>query len=212
MSVNTRNLSPRGNSAKLLIKFNKVRRIKNAITYLDTLIAVLEEIRNLDLIWNQEIPLEIAKRKTAVEQERKERARLRALSPRLERLSKTIDIYNRLSIAEKLKRHPNVQQSVLGALDCLQRGGPDAERQCITSCRASVEALCIEIGKNGNWKIALDNIFPSETDRKVIKNIWNYLSGKGAHGGHTTTKEEAEYALKITIVTLEKIANKEGIL
>ncbi len=208
MSINVQNLSARGNSSKLITKFNRVRYIKNPVTFFDTLVTVLDEIQNLDLIWNIDINGELAKRKATVEQEQKERAVLKASSPKLDRLARTVDIYNRLSISEELKRYPNVQQSILGALDCLLREGPDAERQCITSCRVSIEALCIQIGEKGDWKTALGCIFPSETDQKAIKGVWNYLSGKGAHAGHNPTKEEAEYGLKITIATLEQIVNR----
>lgn len=208
MSVKVKNLSTRGNSSKLLSKLNRARRTKNAVTFFDTLIPTLEEIRNLDLIWNRDIPEELAKRKAISENEYKERIALKESSPKLDRLAKTVDIYNHLSISERLKQFPDVQQSILGALDCLLRGGPDAERQCITSCRVSIEMLCIQIGLNKDWKTALVNIFPSETDQKAIKGVWNYLSGKGAHGGHIPTKEEAEYGLKVTIATLEQLVNR----
>lgn len=210
VSINVRTLPPRGNSSKLSIKFNRVRRIKSAVSFFDTLIAILKDIQNHDLIWNNDIPAELASRKAIREQEKKEKAILRATSPGLVRLAQTIELYNRLSIAEKLKNYPNVQESVLGALDRLQKGGADAERQCIVSCRAAIEGLCIQIGKSNDWKMALNKIFPSETDRKSIKSIWKYLSGKGAHGGHVPTKNDAEYALKITIATLEQIINQNS--
>ena len=208
MSIKVRTLSPGGNSSKLKKKFNRLRRIKNTVSFFNTLILVLHEIQNQDLIWNRDIPIELAIRKAIAEQEKKEKAILRASSPKLVRSAQTIEIYNRLSIAEKLKNYPNVQESVLGALDRLHEGGPDAQRQSIVSCRAAIETLCIQVGKNEDWKKALNCIFPSETDRRSIKNIWNYLSGKGAHGGHIPSKEDAEYALKITIATLEQIINK----
>jgi hypothetical protein len=208
MSIKVRTLSLGGNSSKLSKKFNRVRRIKSAVPFFNTLSSVLQEIQNQDLIWNKDIPIELTSRKAIMQQEKKEKAILRGSSPRLVRSAQTIEIYDRLSIAEKLKNYPNVQQSVLGALDRLHEGGPDAQRQSIVSCRAAIEALCIQIGNNEDWKTALNNIFPSETDRKSIKHIWNYLSGKGAHGGHIPSKDDAEYALKITIATLEQIINK----
>jgi len=205
VSIKVHTLSLGGNSSKLLKKFNRVRRIKNSISFFNTLILVLQEIQNQDLIWNRDIPNELALRKVIFEQEKKEKAILRVSSLRLVRSATTIEINNRLSIAEKLKNYPNVQESVLGALDRLHEGGPDALRQCIVSCRAAIEALCIRLGKNDDWKKGLNNLFRSETDRKSIKGIWNYLSGKGAHGGHIPSKEDAEYALKITVATLEQI-------
>lgn len=210
MSIRVLSLTHGGNSSKLLRKFNRARRIKNAISFFNMLTLVLQEIQNHDLIWNKDIPIELAIRKRILEQEKKEKAILRASSPRLVRSAQTIEIYNRLSIAEKLKNYPNVQESVLGALDRLQKGGADAQRQCIVSCRAAIEGLCIQVGKSNDWKKALNSIFPSETDRKSIKSIWNYLSSKGAHGGHVPTKNDAEYALKITIATLEQIINQNS--
>jgi len=208
VSIKVRRLSLRGNSSKLLNKFNRARRIKNAISFFNALISVLQEIQNQDLIWNRDIPIELALRKEIMEQEKKEKAILHTSSPRLIRTTHTIEIYNRLSIAEKLKKYPNVEESVLGAIDRLHDGGSDARRQSIVSCRAAIEALCIQVGNNEDWKKALNSIFPSETDRKSIKGVWNYLSGKGAHGGHTPSKEDAEHALKMAVVTLERIIKR----
>jgi hypothetical protein len=208
VSIKVHSLPPRGNSSKLSIKFNRVRRIKSSVSFFDTLIAILRDIQNHDLIWNKDIPAELALHRAIREQEKKEKAILRATSPGLVRLAQTIELYNRLSIAEKLKDYPDVKESILGALDRLRDGGPDSQRQSIVSCRAAIEALCIQVGKNEDWKKALSNIFSSVTDRKSVKGIWNYLSSKGAHGGHSPLKEEAEYALKITIATLEQIIEK----
>jgi len=205
MSVNTKNLTISGNSHGLIRKFNRVRRIKDPILFFDNLMAVLEEIKRLDLIWNRDISKELTRRKELVEREKQERAKLRGTSGKITRIARTIDLFNRLSIAEQLRKYPSVQNSILGALDRLQTNDPDAERHCITSCRAAIESLCIEIGKNRDWKKALNSIFPSETDRRQVKGVWNYLSGKGAHGGHKPTKKEAEYCLQITIATLEFI-------
>lgn len=59
-----------------------------------------------------------------------------------------------------------------------------------------------------DWKNSLNNIFSSDTDRKQVKGVWNYLSGKGAHGEHNPTKKEAEYCLQSTIATLNFIINR----
>ncbi|MGA8778367.1 hypothetical protein [Methanoregula sp.] len=210
MSIKIRTLSYGGNSSNLLKKFNRVRRLKSAVSFYNTLILVLQELQNQDLIWNRDIPLELALRKTIMEHEKKEKSLLRISSPKLVRSAQSVEIYNRLSVAEKLKNYPNVQESVLGAIDRLHNGGPDALRHCVISCRAAIEALCIQVGKNEDWKNALNSIFPSDTDRKSIKSVWIYLSNKGAHGGSIPAKDDAEYALKITIVTLEQIINKSS--
>ncbi len=200
ISENTTGLKEEGNSSKLVRKFNRVRSYKTPIKYLDTLIDVLEQIKNLDLIWNFDIPQELVKRKL----------RTREPMPKLEGLMSSIDPYDRDTIKNYLQKYPNVLESILGALDSLNRANrPDAFRHCITSCRVAIEAACMSVGSNNDWKTALNNIFTSKTDQRTVKSTRNYLSGKGAHGGHTPTKQEAEYGLKMTIATLELILGKK---
>jgi len=208
MSINAKNLTISGNSPMLLRKFNRVRKIKSPLSFFDSLIIVLGEIKSLDLIRNEDIPRELSHRKEIAEREKREKVKLQGLSRGITRIARTVDLFNRLSISEQLRTYPSVQESILGALDRLQTDDPDAKRHCITSCRAAIERLCMEIGKNKGWKSALNNIFPSETDRKQVKGVWNYLSGKGAHGGHSPTNKEAEYCLQLTIATLDFIITK----
>ena len=210
ISINARNLPPRGNSDKLVKKFNRARRLKNPVSFFDTLINILNEIQSQDLIWNKDIPQELAHRKEIVRQEQIERANLQSESKDITRLAKSVNLLDKLSISQNLKQFPDVQRSILGALDRLQTNDPDAERHCITSCRVAIESLCMKLGSCGDWKAGLCKIYPSETDQRQVKEVWNYLSGKGAHGGHIPTKDEAEYALKITIATIEQIIKSRG--
>ena len=210
ISVNSRNLRPEGNSSKLLLKLNRVRRATNPVTFLNALAVVLEEASQYDLLWNRDIPAELAKRAELAAQERSARAALRASSPEVVRLSKAIDVYDRLQIAEPLREHPAVAESVLGAIDGLVWQGPDANRQAIASCRASIERLAIELGGVGDWKEALKKVATSETDNRAIVGAWNYLSGKGAHGGHDPSRDEAEYGLRITIAALVYLKGISG--
>jgi hypothetical protein len=66
----------------------------------------------------------------------------------------------------------------------------------------------MDCGGTRDWKQGLNNICPSKTDRKQIKQVIHYLSGKGAHAGHEPNKSEAEYCLKITIASLELMLDK----
>jgi hypothetical protein len=202
ISVNSRSLTPPGNSSKLVLKLNRVRRVTDPVTFLSTLAVVLDEVSRYDLLWNRDIPQELARRAEMAEQERSARAALRAASPEVVRLSESVDVYNRLQIADSLQDHPAVAESVLGATNTLLRQGPDANRQAIASCRASIERLAIELGGAGDWKESLRKVATSETDQRTVIGAWSYLSGKGAHGGHDPTRDEAEYGLRITIAAL----------
>lgn len=211
MSMITKNLSASGNSYRLLQKFNRVRRIKNPISFIDNTLVVLQELQNLELIWNKEIPKELTTRKVIAEIEKRKRTILQNKSRDITRKAQTVKPFDRSSITDQLKHYPQTQQSILGALDQLQKNAPDTERHCIISCRIAIESLCIELGVNNDWKKALNNIFTSDTDRRQVKNIWNYLSGKGAHGGHNPTKKEAEYCLRLTLATINFIIIGENL-
>ena len=104
-------------------------------------------------------------------------------------------------IIRHLCEFPQIQKIFLGAVESLKSNKHEAYRHCIISCRASIEALCINIGGDKDWKKALNNIFSSKTDRKSVKDTWSYLSNKGAHGGHYPSRKEAEYGLNITTAT-----------
>lgn len=210
MSINTINLTISGNSNILNRKFNRARRIKGPVGFFDSVINVLEEIQTNDLLWNKDISSELMRRKEEKIKEKEEKAQLRAKSKDITKLTKSVDLFDINSISTELGKYPTVQQSILGAIYSLQRDDPDIERQCITSCRAAIESLCIQLGGNNDWKTALNNLFPSDTDRKQVKGVWNYLSGRGAHGGHVPSKQEAEYSLQLTIATLKFIIGNSG--
>ncbi|MGI0132114.1 MAG: hypothetical protein ACREDK_03330 [Thermoplasmata archaeon] len=205
VSVRTAKLPLHGNSSKLLSKFNRVRRATNPVTFLGTLVVVLEEIAGLELLWNHEIPKELESRRQVSLEERRATAALRSDARRLVRLAPTISLYNRSSISAALTRFPGVEQAVLGAIDRLPTGGPDAERQCLVSCRSAIESLCIQLGGNGDWKASLKTILPADSDQKPILAIVNFLGSK-IHGGHAPTRGEAEGGLRLTIAVLESLA------
>lgn len=208
MSVNTKNLNRMGNSPRLGQKFNRVRRMRNPVPFFTTTVAILEELENLDLIWNDNIANELMHRKEIAEAEKREKANLRHMSPRITKDASLVDLFDRLAISEQVKRYPSVKNSVMGAFDRLDANDPDSLRHCIISCRAAIESFCIETGHDADWKNALNNVLSSDTDRRQVKGVWNYLSSKGAHGGHHPTKEEAEYCLQLTIETLIFIVSK----
>jgi hypothetical protein len=210
MSINTKNLTKKGNSPKLVQKFNRVRRVKNPLAALAVINAILEELQNLELLWNTDIPNELAHRKEIAEMEKRETVSLRKVSPYITKNAGIVDLFDRLTISDQLEQYPSVKGSILGALDRLQADAPDNARHCIISCRAAIESFCIQSGNDSGWKNALNNVLSSDTDQRQVVGVWNYLSGKGAHGVHIPTKEEAEYCLQLTIATITFIINESS--
>jgi hypothetical protein len=209
MSVRSRNLPPHGNSQKLVVKLNRARRATNPVTLLDSLAIALEELSAVDLLWNHDIPSELAARREAGERGRRARAELHASAPRYIQIAAAIDLYNRSSISGALRSYPAAEQSLLGAMDRLATGGPDAERQALLSCRSAIENTCIQIGGTGDWRAALKAFRPNESDYRPVAAVVNYLGSK-VHGGHTPTRAEADEGLRLTVATLESLARKPG--
>lgn len=209
ISINSINLPSVGNSDKLLRKFNAVRRLRNPETFFVGVVNALREIQGYNLIWNKDIPRELEKRKEIVKQKQIEKVMRQSKFP--EGLLKKVTLSDKSSISNQLARFPEVQVSIFGALERLEKNNPDAERHCIVSCRSAIESLCMKLSNCDDWKIGLSKLCPSETDQRQIKGVFNYLSNKGAHGGYIPTKEEAKYGLEITISTLELLIQKEQV-
>ncbi len=205
MSLRSRILPPHGNSAKLLAKFNRVRRAATAASFLGSLAIVLEELTQADLLWNREIPAELQRRRETAENEQQAKVELRVAASKYVRVAATVNLYNRMSISGSLRAYPAAEQSVLGALDRLAMGGPDAERQALISCRSAIENLCVQLGGNGDWKTALKIIFPTDSDQRAVSAVVNFIGSK-VHGGHSPTRAEADHGLRLTIATLESLS------
>jgi hypothetical protein len=189
-------------------KFNAALRMKNPVRAMERTIYVLQEISSLNLLWNAEIPRELERRRELKLKALEEKRKLKIAERRVVRNQVAVEALDRNGIGALLEKYPAVRTSVLGAFGTLENGGPDAERHCVISCRTSLENLCIAIGGENDWKASLKKIFPSETDQRYVVAVWNYLSGKGAHGGHTPTQSEAEYGLKQTVATIQIIIER----
>lgn len=205
ISENKKSLRISGNSNKLCLRFNRVRKVKDAVKFVDSLVTVLNEIQGLNLIWNRDISQELSRRKEEERNERLEKAKLREASPSLVRKARVVNLFDKLAIAKELEKYPSIKNSIIAALDRLETDDPDAPRHCITSCRVAIEDTCRAIGNKPDWRNALAQIFASEAEQKSVKGVHHYLSGKGAHGGHVPTPKEAEEGLQLTIATLETI-------
>ncbi len=205
MSIRTMNLTMAGNSRKLVTKFNKLTSKKTASAYIRNLVSILEEIVNLDLIWNTDIEEELKLRIEEKEWLRREEGALKVEARAIVEEARRSQFSKKDSILNRLKSYPLPRQSLVSAFDQLQSPDPEAPRHCIFSCRVSIEQLCIEAGRSGNWKKGLNTLLSSKTDRTQVKAVWNNLSGKGAHGGHNPTSKEAEQCLALTLTTMEII-------
>jgi hypothetical protein len=207
VSLRTRVLLSHGNSSRLLAKFNRARRATNATSFLSSLAIVLEELSLADLLWNRDIPAELQRLREEAEHDRLVKVELRAAAPKYVRLAAAVDLYNRMAISTGLRFYPTTEQSVLGAIDSLATGGPDAERHALISCRSAIENLCIQLGGNGDWKTSLRIVFPSDSDNRAVSAVVNFIGSK-VHGGHTPTRAEADQGLRLTIATLQSISDR----
>jgi hypothetical protein len=208
MSINTKNLTLSGNSKKLIVKFNRLSNIKTALAYIRNLFSVLDGLKGLDLIWNDDIENELQRRFEEKQWLREEEERLKMEAGAILEESKRAQFSKKSSVLQRLKPWPRPLQSLISAFNRLTSTDPEAPRHCISSARVAIEQLCIDAGGDGDWKKGLANITSSKSDRKQVKAVYHNLSGKGSHGGHNPTQKEAEQCLALTLTTLEILLDK----
>ena len=92
----------------------------------------------------------------------------------------------------------NEYLSICGAYESYLKGGTDAYRQAIGSCRNAYENFFKKITKAEKWKDKLKESGINETLVKLIKEIYNTLSGLGPHSGEPPPEEDALLAIKLT--------------
>ena len=185
ISQKTKNITKDGNSNQILRKLNKIRGYKTPDAFLRNLSVVLTTIKSLDLIFNKDIPTFMSQQNLS-----------------------EINIRKHEEIINLLNSFTIVQENLLAAIHSLEHRRIGSNRNCITSCHVAIEKLCIDIGREKDWKKSLKIILPSKSDQKMVKYTWNYLSGKGAHGGYSPTKEDALFCLDMTISTIKHILNR----
>lgn len=103
-----------------------------------------------------------------------------------------------------LRGYHSVLESILGAIERLEHGGFDANRQCLASCRNALENLVKEISGENNWQKGLKKIVTSKTRRETIKVTHQFLSAYGAHG-KDTKHEDAKSGVYQTISAIRII-------
>ncbi len=208
MSTKTKNLTMAGNSRTLISKFNRLTSIKTGLAYVRNLVAILEGIEKLDLIWNDDIEEEMKHRIEEKEWSRREEKKLKLEAGALVEEAKRSQFSQKRSILKRLEAFPRSRQSLISAFNQLQNPDPEAPRHCIISSRVAIEQLCIDAGASGDWKTGLSNICPSEIDRRQVKAVHHHLSGKGGHGGHDPSYQEAERCLVYTLTTIDLVFSK----
>ena len=97
-----------------------------------------------------------------------------------------------------LEAHPVEKEALMGAIERYSQGGSDAFRQCLDSCRNAIENLLKRIGGSTDWKKALQQVIPSESERDIVKQIYSFLSARGVHGSTIPSEEDTELGMKLT--------------
>ena len=178
-------LTEKGNSEILVRKFIHAKTAKKAETKIDRGIKVLQQLQTYDLVYNSEIKrfLDEKKLQATVTSEYRDMAN---------------------EVKRLLKDHSSMLKSILGAIERIETGGIDSDRQALSSCRNAVENLIKEVSGENDWKAGLKIVVPSETRQKTIKQTHRFLSAYGAHG-KDTTPDDAKSGLEQTMSAIRII-------
>lgn len=185
----TSTLTTKGNSQTLIKKLNHARRAVNFDTKIRRGLDPLAELKNLELIYNLEIKELLGSK------------------------GKQLKKHNHLAknAKELLSDFPDERQSLLGAIERLEKGGIDAYRQCMSSCRNTIENLVKKLTNENKWRKGLEELVKSDTKRQTIKKTFNFLSAYGSHGEKDPGEETAKSGVEQTFSAIRLImeARKE---
>jgi hypothetical protein len=108
----------------------------------------------------------------------------------------------------QLDGYPEVKEAMKGAVDRLEKRGPDYSRQCLGSCRNALESLVKQVGNETEWNNGLSKIVAGRTEKGVIKQAYSYLCKYGPHSQEITGKKETEIGFALTLSAMEIILKK----
>jgi len=182
-------LTMKGNSQTLVKKFNYAKKGAQAKTKINRGLKALDELKQLDLIYNKDIGNLLQEKKLK---------------------NTPSDQYNQYAIDAKilLRDYPSELEAFLGAIERLEQGGLDANRQCLSSCRNCIESLVKRIAQR--WPDGLISIIPSNTKRKIVKQTYQFLSAFGVHGSETPTDNDAKSGLEQTLSSIRLILSHKN--
>jgi len=201
MSIARRNLTTRGNSSALTRRFSRVKRLTRIDSRIAASVAELETILEEDLVFNEEIgELLQTRRREAKEARRKTREEelldIPTSSPGLE----SLHFANRNQLMKAFGAHTEVATHLEGAIDAYFSGGADSFHQALSSCRMALELVVCEVSSKPDWRSGLATIVEGSR-KKLISDLFGFLSGYGSHPGKTPKKHDAELGIRQTIAT-----------
>ena len=191
ISVLTSSVTIRGNSNTLIRKFNSAKNATASQTKIIRGLKAIKQLQTYGLVYNRDL-------NTILKEEKMQSANV---SKHKEMVREAKDL---------MKNYPSEIESFLGAVERIEKGGIDAERQCLSSCRNTLENLIKEISGKTDWKEGLKAIVSSQTRQDTVKSTHRFLSAYGAHGKDTTF-DDAKSGLEQTMGVIRIILshNKE---
>lgn len=191
ISLLTSSVSTRGNSNTLIRKFNSAKNATSSQIKISRGLKTIKQLQTCELVYNRDL-------NTILKENKLQSANV---SKYKEMVREAKDL---------MKNYPSEIESFFGAIERIEKGGIDAERQCLSSCRNTLENLIKDISGKTDWKVGLKILVPSETRQDTIKSTHRFLSAYGAHG-KSTMLDDAKSGLEQTMAAVRIILsqNKE---
>jgi hypothetical protein len=191
ISILTSSITLKGNGSTLIRKFNSAKNVTSFQKKISRGLKAIKQLHTCELVYNRDLD--------AILKEKRLQSVIVSRYKEMVREAKDL-----------LKNYQSELESFLGAVERIEKGGIDAERQCLSSCRNTLENLIKEVSGKTDWKEGLKIIVPSKTRQDTIKSTHRFLSAYGAHG-KTTSHDDAKSGLEQTMVAIRIILsqNKE---
>ena len=182
ISIDKRTLNQAGNSQVLINKFNRPKNMKALDKKIKYTIIPLESIKEMKLLYNENIPNILVKRKVKRKLEKKSKYYITAKP-----------------ILSQLRNYPEVKEAIKGAIERLEHNGSDYTRQCLGSCRNALETLVKQMSGQNEWTEGLSKLIPSRTNQNVVKGAYSYLCKYGPHSLKIPTHIESDNGFNLTM-------------
>lgn len=191
ISILTSSVTTRGNSNTLIRKFNSAKNATASQTKIIRGLKAIQQLQTCGLAYNRDLNTILKEKKLQSANVSKHKEMVR-------------------EVKDLMKNYPSELESFLGAVERIEKGGLDAERQCLSSCRNTLENLIKDLSGKTDWKAGLKILVPSETRQETLKSTHRFLSAYGAHGKNTTL-DDAKSGLEQTMAAIRIILsqNKE---
>ena len=188
-----------GESFKLLKRLDSAGSAAKLDVRIRRVLALLGSLAQTELLWNEEIPRYLSR--IAAREDEHRRAILEAKLLDMSRPApgfQPMMLVNREAIRARLRKHPDVLETIEAVFNAALRDGPDDKRSALASCRVALESLGRKVTAQSDWRETVRKIADDDVQASFRK-TYSLLSAKGSHGMKKPSAADVQLGVHLTL-------------